>query len=106
MRLGPQTKIALLWIITGLAVAFVRHGIHLKSALYEVLEDFFGYWLMYTVALALFVPTTAFLIDRYHTSILGRKISCPKDDLIAYVLVTVLMVTVAVLVLAHQSIFV
>jgi hypothetical protein len=50
-----ETKQGALWVLTGLAVAYVRHGLETNWAWWESVEQFLIAWFVHSMRLALFI---------------------------------------------------
>jgi hypothetical protein len=99
-----KTKEGVLWVVTGLAVAYVRHGIETQWASWESAGQFFGYWFIHSAALALFVSIAGATIGRFYEFFLGyKRESAQFDDVIYMILMTVLIGSVCVFIVAHWS---
>jgi hypothetical protein len=59
MRLSREFKLFALFFITALVVTFVRHGLTTHWESLESVEQFFEYWLVNLIALAVFVAISA-----------------------------------------------
>jgi hypothetical protein len=55
VRVSREFKLYSLYFVTGLVVTFVRHGVRTHWTSFESIEQFFEYWLIYLIALAVFV---------------------------------------------------
>ena len=55
MRLSREFKLFSLFFMTALVVTFVRHGLTTHWESLESVEQFFEYWLVNLIALAVFV---------------------------------------------------
>ncbi len=59
MRLSREFKLFSLFFIAALVVTFVRHGLATHWESLESVEQFFEYWLVNLIAVAIFVAITA-----------------------------------------------
>jgi hypothetical protein len=98
-----KTKEGVLFVLTGLALAYVRHGIESGWAWWESVEQFFGDWFIHTMALSLFIAIAGVTIEKFHEFFLGHKREAEYTDLIYVILMTVLVGAVCVFLLAHWS---
>ena len=59
MRVSREFKLFSLYFITGLVITFIRHGVRTHWSSLESVEQFFEYWLVNLIALAVFVAISA-----------------------------------------------
>jgi len=59
MRLSREFKLFSLFFITALVITFVRHGLTTHWESLASVEQFFEYWLVNLIALAVFVAISA-----------------------------------------------
>lgn len=62
MRLSREFKLFSLFFMTALVVTFVRHGLTTHWESLESVEQFFEYWLVNLIAVAIFVAISAGVI--------------------------------------------
>jgi hypothetical protein len=104
MKVTSRTKECVLWVTTGLALAYVRHGVETGWASWGSLERFFSYWFIHTMGLSVFIVLAGAIIDRFHEFFLGyRRENFGYADLIYVILMTVLMGAACVVLIAHWS---
>jgi hypothetical protein len=100
----PKTKEGVLLVVTGLAVAYVRHGLEDNWGAWESFEQFFAGWFIHTMGLALFMAIAGAAIWRFQKFFLGRKRESDDFDELSYVvLMTVLVGTIFIFIVAHWS---
>lgn len=103
MRVSREFKLYSLYFVTGLAVTFVRHGVRTHWASLESVEQFFEYWLVYLIALAVFVALTGAIIFATSQYFIGYP-SAQFGDRLAeiqfHIVVTILVVVVLMFVLS------
>jgi hypothetical protein len=111
LRLGHPTRQALLLVATALVVILVRAGLHPSfpagdTGWWASVENLLVGWFIHTVALLLLVAIAAALIVRFHRLFLGHPAPWPDgsfDDVTFYVLMTVLVATVSIYVVANAT---
>jgi hypothetical protein len=98
----PKTKEGILLVVTGLAVAYVRHGLEHNWGKWESIEQFFAGWFVHTMGLALFLAVALVAIMRLHEFFLGTKRESDDFEELTYnVLMTVLVGTIFIFIIAH-----
>lgn len=94
-----------LQIITALAVTFVRHDLEKHRVAWDSFGDFLIAWFIHTIAVIMLIAIAAVPILRFHKFFVGRELSTSKGDVEAvtfYVLMTVLVASVCIFVVAHH----
>jgi hypothetical protein len=99
-----KDKGGILLVVTGLAVAYVRHGLEGNWGKWESIEQFLAGWFVHTMCLALFMAIAATAILRLHEFFLGTKRESDDfEELFYNVLMTVLVGTIFIFIIAHWS---
>jgi len=99
-RLSESLKQGILLVVTGLAVSFVRHGLETHWHSWSSYEQFFLYWIIHTIGVAMLAGISGLVISFNHQRFLGYK----KDDMDAfmfYALMTILIATIAIAIVAN-----
>lgn len=101
-KMGPQTRVNTLTILTGLVVGYVRHGLETKWEPWRGIEHFFGSWFVHYFALLFLVVGAGTAISAWHKFFLGGKREFTQDVLKYqyYIATTVLVASVAIYILA------
>jgi hypothetical protein len=73
MTASFEAKEISLWGVTGLVVAYVRHGLEHQWQWWDSIEQFFVAWIIHTMGLALFVVVAGVSIERFYEFFLGNK---------------------------------
>jgi hypothetical protein len=77
MRLSREFKLFALFFITALVVTFVRHGLATHWESLESVEQFFEYWLVNLIGLAIFVAITVGIIlacSKFFMGLTGERL--------------------------------
>lgn len=101
MRVSREFKLYSLYFVTGLVVTFVRLRTHWTS--FESVEQFFEYWLIYLIALAVFVATTGAIIfatSQYFVGYPSAQLGDRLAEIQFHVVMTVLVVVVLMFLLS------
>jgi hypothetical protein len=104
MRVSREFKLFSLYFITGLVVTFVRHGVRTHWSSLESVEQFFEYWLLYLMALAVLVAITSAIVFATSRYVLGYPQASLSERLYEvpfHVVTTVLVVVVLTFLLAN-----
>ena len=98
-------KLAGLQIVTGLAVAFVRHDLEEHRLRWESFGQFLVSWIIYAVAVLVLTAFAAFAIIRFHKFFLGyeHKGTGEYEQLKFYVVMTVLVATICIFLVANYG---
>ena len=101
-RMGFESRVNVLTVITSLVVAYVRHGLETKWAPWRGYEHFFAAWLIHYFALLFLVFGAGLAITSWHEVFLGEK-----RDLIQnrvqfqyYIVMTALIAAIGIFILA------
>ena len=103
MRVSREFKLYSLYFVTGLAVTFVRHGVRTHWTSLESVEQFFEYWLIYLIALAIFVAIAGAIIFATSQYFIGFPSASLRDRLAEvqfHVVMTILVVVVLMFLLS------
>jgi hypothetical protein len=92
-----------LQVITGLAVAVVRHDLEDRRVVWDSFVQFLFDWFIHTVALTVLIGIVAIPILRLHKFFLGYEHAGFKEieELTFYALMTVLVASVCIFLVAH-----
>lgn len=103
MRVSREFKLYSLYFVTGLVVTFVRHGVRTHWTSLESVEQFFEYWLIYLIALAVFVAITGVIIfatSQYFVGYPSAQLGDRLAEIQFHVVMTVLVVVVLMFLLS------
>lgn len=103
MRVSREFKLYSLYFVTGLVVTFVRHGVRTHWTSLESVEQFFEYWLIYLIALAVFVAITAAIIfatSHYFIGYPSTQLGDRLAEIQFHIVMTILVVVVLMFVLS------
>jgi hypothetical protein len=91
-------------VATGLIVAWLRHGLQHHWRSFASWEQFFGYWFIHTIGVAVFTVFAAAAIIGTHKFFIGAKWKdSDGGDVVAfYVVMTVLIGAIFVAVVANS----
>ena len=93
-----------LQIVTGLAVAFVRHELETHQVVWHTFEQFLVSWILHTVGLTVLVGIAAFAILQFHKFFLGEGAQDNRFTQVwYYILMTVLVASVCIFLAAHYG---
>lgn len=102
MSLSSKTKRSILFAMTAVAVAYVRHGLTTKWGNWESLWEFTQYWFIHAVGLSVFILVTIPAITHFRKIFVDSSNTEPStDDQMLCVLLTVLIACFAIFTLAH-----
>jgi hypothetical protein len=103
VRVSREFKLFSLYFVTGLALTFVRHGVRTHWTSLESVEQFFEYWLIYLIGLAIIVVITGAVIFVTSQYFIGYP-SAPFGERLAeiqfHIVMTILVVVVMMFVLS------
>jgi hypothetical protein len=96
VRLSREFRLFALFFITGLAMTFARHGVKTHWDSLESVEQFFEYWLIYSIPLALLVAFTSVVIFASSEFFLGYRLQFGDrlSEVVFHILMTVLVVVI------------
>lgn len=103
MRVSREFKLYSLYFVTGLVVTFVRHGVRTHWTSLESVEQFFEYWLIYLIVLAIFVAIAGAFIFATSYYFIGYPSAQLRDRLAEvqfHVVMTILVVVVLMFLLS------
>lgn len=91
-----------LYVFTGLAVSWVRHGIQYHWKPFSSWEEFFASWFVHCLGVGVLVVVTVTAILWTHKFFLGRHLELKQgDELVFYIVMTVLVAALAVALMAN-----
>jgi hypothetical protein len=99
---SKETREFGLLLITGLVVAFVRHGVEEHWKPWRSWEQLFVYWFIHTIGLVLLTGVVLAAIVVSHRFFLGHQ-RPDYADVTFYILMTVLVGALGVVVLGHWA---
>jgi hypothetical protein len=93
-----------LYVVTGLAVSWVRHGVQYHWRPFSSWEDFFASWFLHCLGVGVLVAAAVIAISWTHKFFLGRNLELKQgDELGFYIVMTVLVVALAIALLAKAQ---
>ena len=104
--MSTELRLIGLQVVTGLAVAFVRHDLQNPRVAWDSLANFAASWFIHTIAVMVLMAIAFASILRFHKFFLGYEAKGFKNEVEAlsyYVLMTVLVASVCIFLMAHYT---
>jgi hypothetical protein len=97
-----KREIALV-ILTGLVVAWVRHGLQYHWKLWDSWRNFFTSWFVHAMAVFLLMVVALWAIIYTHKFFLGRDMEGNEREVSFYVVMTILVASIGIAVLSNWA---
>src|SRR5262245_29347931 len=96
VRLSREFRLFALFFLTGLAMTFASHGVKTHWDSLDSVEQFFEYWLIYSIPLAVLTAIAAATIFACSEFFLGYRLQFGDrlSEVVFHVLMTVLVVVI------------
>lgn len=97
---SPRARQSVLVVATGLVVVLVRHGLESHWQPFDSVEQLLVGWLIHSIGVLLLSGIAAAAIASSSRFFTGGKQAPDLEDLVTYALITILIGTIAILVVA------
>jgi hypothetical protein len=87
--------------LTGLVVAYVRHGLRHHWKFWDSIGDFLGAWFIHTIGVALLMAAALAAIIYSHKFFLGYDRKEYGREVTFYILMTILTAALGIIVVSH-----